>query len=144
MQAIEIRELSVITSDLVQSLANLVRQLSAPATLPTRDELEQIIQSPATILLVARQSDRVVGMLTLVLFRIPTGMRGIIEDVVVDEAHRGQGIAAALTNVALVRAQAAGVRTVDLTSRPSREAANRLYVKLGFHRRESNVYRFSF
>jgi ribosomal protein S18 acetylase RimI-like enzyme len=144
MQAIEIRELSVITPDLVQSLANLVRQLSAPATLPTRDELEQIIQSPATILLVARQSDRVVGMLTLVLFRIPTGMRGIIEDVVVDEAHRGQGIAAALTNVALVRAQAAGVRTVDLTSRPSREAANRLYVKLGFHRRESNVYRFSF
>ena len=144
MQAIEIRELSVITSDLVQSLANLVRQLSAPATLPTRDELEQIIQSPATILLVARQTDRVVGMLTLVLFRIPTGMRGIIEDVVVDEAHRGQGIAAALTNVALVRAQAAGVRTVDLTSRPSREAANRLYVKLGFHRRESNVYRFSF
>lgn len=144
MQAIEIRELSVITPDLVQSLANLVRQLSAPATLPTRDELEQIIQSPATILLVARQTDRVVGMLTLVLFRIPTGMRGIIEDVVVDEAHRGQGIAAALTNVALVRAQAAGVRTVDLTSRPSREAANRLYVKLGFHRRESNVYRFSF
>ena len=144
MQAIEIRELSVITPDLVQSLANLVRQLSAPATLPTRDELEQIIQSPATILLVARQTDRVVGMLTLVLFRIPSGVRAIIEDVVVDEAHRGQGIAAALTNVALVRAQAAGVRTVDLTSRPSREAANRLREARLSSAREQRVPAFSF
>ena len=144
MAEIEIRELSVITPEAVQSLANLVRQLSASATLPTRDDFEQIARSPATILLVARQSDRIVGMLTLVVFRIPTGIRGIIEDVVVDETHRGQGIAAALTNVALARAHAAGVRTVDLTSRPSREAANHLYQKLGFQRRESNLYRFTF
>ena len=83
-------------------------------------------------------------MLTLVIFRIPTGVRGIIEDVVVDETHRGQGIAGALVREALARAQASGAKTVDLTSRPSRVAANRLYQKLGFQQRESNVYRFSF
>ena len=82
-------------------------------------------------------------MLTLVLFRIPTGVRGIIEDVVVDESHRGQGIAAALTRYALDRAKRMGARTVDLTSRPSREAANRLYQKLGFQQRETNVYRIT-
>lgn len=83
-------------------------------------------------------------MLTLVIFRIPTGVRGIIEDVVVDEAYRGQGIAEALTCEALSRSEAVGRRTVDLTSRPSRGAANRLYQKLGFQKRDSNVYRFLF
>jgi ribosomal protein S18 acetylase RimI-like enzyme len=83
------------------------------------------------------------GMLTLVLFRIPTGVRAFIEDVVVDEAHRGHGIAEALTRVAIARAEEAGTRTLDLTSRPSRVAANRLYQKLGFRQRESNVYRFA-
>lgn len=83
------------------------------------------------------------GMLTLVLFRIPTGVRAMIEDVVVDEAHRGGGIAEALTRVAIAQAEKAGTRTVDLTSRPSRAAANGLYQKLGFRQRESNVYRFA-
>jgi ribosomal protein S18 acetylase RimI-like enzyme len=84
-----------------------------------------------------------VGMLTLVTFAIPTGIRAIIEDVVVDERYRGQGVAQALTREALVRADAAGARTVDLTSRPSREEANRLYQKLGFQKRDSNVYRYT-
>jgi len=144
MAAIEIKEISAVTPDLAESLAELVRQLSSSATIPTNDELQQIVLSPATILLAACKSGRIVGMLTLVIFRIATGVRGIIEDVVVDEVHRGQGIAEALTREALARAQAAGARTVDLTSRPSRVAANRLYQKLGFQQRESNVYRFSF
>ena len=138
----EIGQVGIITPDLVKSIAVLVRQV-ASAQAPTQDELEQIVSTPGAVLLAALQSGSVVGMLTLVLFRVPSGMRGIIEDVVVDEAHRRQGIAEALTREALARARAAGVRTVDLTSRPSREAANRLYVKLGFHRRESNVYRFT-
>ena len=144
MAAIEIKEILAITPDLAESLAGLVRQLSSSAKTPTKGELEQIVLHPATILLAARESERIVGMLTLVIFRIATGVRGIIEDVVVDEVHRGQGIAEALTREALARAQAAGARTVDLTSRPSRVAANRLYQKLGFQQRESNVYRFSF
>ena len=88
-------------------------------------------------------STSLVGMLTLVIFAIPTGIRAIIEDVVVDQRYRGQGIAQALTKEALVLAEAAGARTVDLTSRPSREAANRLYQKLGFQKRDSNVYRYT-
>ena len=98
MTAIEIREISSITPGLAASLAALVGQLSSSARMPTKDELEQIILSPATILLGACKSESLLGMLTLVIFRIPTGVRGIIEDVVVDEAHRGQGIAEALTS----------------------------------------------
>jgi ribosomal protein S18 acetylase RimI-like enzyme len=141
---IEIKEISAITPELTKSVADLVNQLSSSAKVPTQDDLEQIVCSPATVLLAACESENIVGMLTLVLFRIPTGVRGIIEDVVIDEAYRKLGIADALTRDALARAEAAGARTVDLTSRPSREAANRLYQKLGFQKRESNVYRYSF
>ena len=84
---------------------------------------------------------RVVGMLTLAVFMLPTGVRAWIEDVVVDDEARGSGVASALVAAALERAQQEGARTVDLTSRPDREAANRLYVHLGFERRETNVYR---
>ena len=103
--------------------------------------------SPATVLFVARrEEDRaIVGTLTLALFRIPTGLRAWIEDVIVDESSRklgGSGIGEALTRAALNRAQAAGARTVDLTSAPRREAANRLYERLGFQRRETNVWRY--
>jgi ribosomal protein S18 acetylase RimI-like enzyme len=141
LAAIEVEEVSSMTPVVAQAIANLVRQLSSSAKVPSRRELEQIVHSPATVLLAARTSDKIVGMLTLVLFRIPTGVRGIIEDVVVDEASRGRGIAEALTREALARSKAGGART--LTSRPSREAANRLYEKLGFQKRDSNVYRFS-
>ena len=105
--------------------------------------MEAIVNAPGTVLLAVRQSGNLVGMLTLVTFAIPTGIRSIIEDVVVDERYRGQGVAQALTKEALVQADAAGARTIDLTSRPSREAANRLYQKLGFQKRDSNVYRYT-
>ena len=82
-------------------------------------------------------------MLTLVVFRIPTGVRAWIEDVVVDETMRGRGVGEALSQEAVRRAIGAGARTIDLTSRPSREAANRLYQRLGFTLRDSNVYRYT-
>jgi ribosomal protein S18 acetylase RimI-like enzyme len=93
-------------------------------------------------LLTRDDDDTVVGMLTLAVFRVPTGLRAWIEDVVVDEAVRGRGVGAELTNAAIHLANQRGARTVDLTSRPSREAANRLYQRLGFVQRETNVYRF--
>jgi ribosomal protein S18 acetylase RimI-like enzyme len=80
-------------------------------------------------------------MLTLAVFRIPTGVRAWIEDVVVDENQRGRGVGEALTQAALELASARGARTVDLTSRPSRDIANRLYKRMGFELRETNVYR---
>ena len=90
-----------------------------------------------------RDQGRIVGMLTLIVFRIPTGVRAWIEDVVVDETARGRGVGEALSQEAVRRALDLGARTVELTSRPSREAANRLYQRLGFVRRDSNVYRYT-
>ncbi len=93
----------------------------------------------------AREPDaegEIVGSLTLAMFRIPTGLRAWIEDVIVDGSQRGKGIGEALTREALAAAQGAGATTVDLTSRPSREAANRLYQRIGFERRNTNVYRY--
>ena len=133
-----------VTDELVDALALLVPQLSSSSPPPTRAQVAEIVASPATRLLVARDDDsgRIVGSLTLVLFRIPTGLRAWIEDVMVDQAVRRSGAATALNRHALDLAAEAGAQTVDLTSRPSREAANRLYQKIGFVPRETNVYRF--
>lgn len=130
---------------LVDALAGLLPQLSRSAPPPTLAEIAEIVESPATALLVARSEGdgaKVVGSLTLAVFRIPTGLRAWIEDVVVDGDARGQGVGEALNRAALDEARRRGARTVDLTSRPSREAANRLYQRLGFEARETNVYRY--
>jgi len=128
---------------LCEAVATLVPQLSSSSPPPTVAQLRRIIADPATTLLLARDDGRVVGMLTLATFALPTGTRAWVEDVVVDEASRGAGVAGALVQAALARAGELGARTVDLTSRPDREAANRLYVRLGFVPRHTNVYRFT-
>lgn len=143
---VEIIEAREVTPVLVAAFARLVPQLSSSSGPPTEAELQEIVASPATILLLARDGDEadpdaIVGSLTLVLFRIPTGLRAWIEDVVVDGKVRGQGVGEALNRRALELAHERGARSVDLTSRPSREAANRLYQRLGFEPRATNVYR---
>jgi ribosomal protein S18 acetylase RimI-like enzyme len=131
------------TPELVDAFARLVPQLSSSTPPPDAETVAAIVGHPANTVLVARDGDgRIVGTLTLVVFPIPTGVRAWIEDVVVDEAARGRGVGEALNREALRLAAAAGARTVDLTSRPSREAANRLYRRLGFAPRETNVYRY--
>ena len=131
-----------VTAELVEAFARLVPQLSSSSPAPGRAELAEIVESPSTTLLVARTPEGdIVGTLTLAMFRIPTQVRAWIEDVVVDEAARGQGVGEALNEEAIRQAGAAGARSVDLTSRPSREAANRLYLRLGFEVRNTNVYR---
>jgi ribosomal protein S18 acetylase RimI-like enzyme len=150
---IEIRECTDLTSEVVAAFARLVPQLSRSNPAPTEAELAEIVGSPATALLLAHDldevegpsgspGDEIVGSLTLALFRLPTGLRAWIEDVVVDEGARGRGVGEALNRAALELARRAGARTVDLTSRPSREAANRLYRRIGFEPRETNVYRY--
>ncbi len=130
------------TPDLVETIGRILPQLSKSSPAPTTAEIAEIIDSPASDLLVARVDGRIVGTLTLVIFRIPTGMRAWIEDVVVDDAARGHGVGEALNRFALNLAKQRGCKTVDLTSRPSREAANRMYQRIGFQARETNVYRF--
>lgn len=139
-----VEHVTEVTPELVDAFARLTPQLSSSAPAPGVVELTEMVRSPATILLVARDGDRgIVGSMTLVVFRIPTGVRAWVEDVVVDRESRGRGVAEILCRDALNRACAAGARTVDLTSRPTREAANRLYRRLGFVQRDTNVYRWS-
>ena len=140
----KVEEATEVTAELVEAFTRLTGQLSRSAPPPGEQQLGEIVNSSATRLLVARVDEAIVGSLTLALFRIPTGLRAWIEDVVVDESVRGQGIGEALNREALRIARDYGARSVDLTSRPSREAANRLYQRLGFKTRETNVYRYSF
>ena len=132
-----------VTSELVEAFARLIPQLSSSNPPPGQAELAELVASSATTLFVARAEDgTIAGTLTLCTFRIPTGMRAWIEDVVVDDGAGRQGVGTALMQAALAESQRRGARTVDLTSRPSREAANRLYLKLGFTLRDTNVYRY--
>jgi ribosomal protein S18 acetylase RimI-like enzyme len=128
----------------VTAIGRLVAQLSRSAPPPSAADLRAIVDSPGTRLLLARDEDgAVLGMLTLALYRIPTGLCAWIEDVVVDEAARSRGIGEELTRTAVRLAEEAGAKSVDLTSRPARQAAHRLYRRLGFEVRESSVYRYA-
>ncbi len=139
----EIYAVSRVDDELVDALTRLMPQLSSSSPPPTRAEIVEIVASPATVLFAARGDDgRILGSLTLAVFRIPTGVRAWIEDVVVDSEARGQGLGEKLNQAALDHARSIGAKTVDLTSRPSREAANRLYQRIGFVARETNVYRY--
>jgi ribosomal protein S18 acetylase RimI-like enzyme len=134
--------LSSVTEADAADVARLLAQLSKTATFD-RSRLEAIVTHDATELLVVRDDGRIVGAATLVTFPLPTGLRGHVDDVVVDEAMRGKGIARTLLMRMTELATERGLRTLDLTSRPSRESALRLYESVGFVRRETNVLRFT-
>lgn len=128
---------------LTEALERLVPQLSRSNPPPAPEQVAAMLASPAISQFVARAEDgTIVGVSTLAVFGIPTGLRAWIEDVITDEAARGQGVGEALTRAMLERARELGCVTVDLTSRPSREAANRLYQRVGFQLRETNIYRY--
>ena len=134
-----IEQATEATDELVEAMARLVPQLTRTTAPPTRAELDEVVRTQT--LLVARVDGEIAGMLTLVVYRVPTGVDARIEDVVVDESARGRGVGEALTRAAIDRARAAGAHAIGLTSRPEREAANRLYRRLGFEQRATNVYR---
>lgn len=136
--------LDKVTSEVVEAFSRLLPQLSRSAPPLGQAELEAVVNCPVNTVLLARSGGAIIGTLTLVMFPLPSALRAWIEDVVVDESARGQGTGETLTREALRIAREAGARTVDLTSRPSREAAGRLYERLGFSIRDSRVYRFGF
>jgi ribosomal protein S18 acetylase RimI-like enzyme len=142
MSAIQVAPVLSASADVLAACHRLIPQLSASSAPISAQELEEIIESDTTVLFAARSNQEIVGLLTLAIFRIPTGVRAWIEDVVVDDKARGKGVGDALNRAALAEAGRRGAKTVDLTSRPSREAANRLYQRLGFKQRETNVYRY--
>ena len=132
------------SEELLDQVNHLLPQLSSSAPTMTMAQLKDLLDSSAITLFLATHQGRTIGMLTLAMFPIPTGIRAWIEDVVVDADSRGVGAGALLTATAVEHARRHGAVTVDLTSRPAREAANALYRKVGFVSRETNVYRFSF
>ena len=127
---VEIREVNEVDERIVAAMARLIPQLSRSNPPPHARAQSDIVAAEASVLFVAEVDGEIVGSLTLALFRIPTGLRAWIEDVVVDGSARGRGVGEALNRAAIDRASDAGATTVDLTSRPSREAANRLYQRL--------------
>ena len=142
---VSVEEAKEVSLELSAAMQRLVPQLSQSSSPPDPDQLAEVIAQPGTTLFVARNDEdgTLVGTLTLVTFRIPTGVRAWIEDVVVDEAARGMSASSALTRAALDKAREVGAKTVELTSRPSREVANAVYQHLGFEQRETNVYRYT-
>ncbi|MEO6714390.1 MAG: GNAT family N-acetyltransferase [Mycobacteriales bacterium] len=139
----EVFDPASVTAELAQEITGLVSQLTSAATALTPDDVEAIVRSPATRLVLARDAitKQLIGMLTLVVVPVPSGMICRIEDVVVDESERGRGVGEKLVHVGVLLAGEAGANWVDLTSRPARNTANRLYERLGFLRRETNLYR---
>lgn len=144
--AVSIGEAREVDTELTAAFARLIPQLSSSSPPPDADQLAEMIGHEGTTVFVARSDEtgEIVGTLTLVVFRIPTGLRAWIEDVVADSAATGQRVGELLSRAALDKARSLGCKTVELTSRPSREAANHIYKKLGFEPRETNVYRFTF
>lgn len=138
-----IERVSEVTEEVYEALQRFVPQLGAHKVPPTWDELQKLIGSEASLLLIARDPDKsrpIAGILCLTVYRVPTGVRSIIEDVVVDQAMRKRGIGEALVRRAIDLAREAGADGISLTSNPKREAANRLYQSLGFQLRQTNPY----
>jgi len=142
MSAVNVTPVVVASDEILVACHRLIPQLSSSSRPITLAELTEIVEGEYTVLFAARRGTEIVGLLTLVVFRIPTAVRAWIEDVVVDESARGSGVGEALSRAALAEAARRGAKTVELTSRPSREAANRLYQRIGFVRRDTNEYRY--
>jgi ribosomal protein S18 acetylase RimI-like enzyme len=140
--SVDVEILNEVTSEVVAAFARLLPQLSSSAAQLDEAALTALVATPASTVLVARLDQQIVGTLTLATFPIPTGRRAWIEDVVVDDAARGQRVATKLIDEAIRLAKEYGAKTVDLTSRPSRVAAGELYERIGFVQRETRMYRY--
>lgn len=131
--------------ELYEAFQRLVPQLTNNNPPPSLNDLADLVRDASSTLMVARSDQgKIVGALTLTVYRVPTGIRSIIEDVIVDTSARGQGIGDALMKYAINLAREKGAQNISLTSNPMREAANRLYLRVGFKKRETNAYQYKF
>ena len=144
---IQITLATEVTEELYTACLRLIPQLTNNNPPPTREHLAQLLASPSSFLYLARYrdfGDEIIGLATLAIYPVPTGIRAIIEDMVVDERARGKRIGEALICDCLDHAERVGAPQVMLTSNPGRTAANRLYQRMGFDLRKTNVYRYGF
>jgi ribosomal protein S18 acetylase RimI-like enzyme len=130
-----------VNEELYDAFQRLVPQLTNNNPPPSLIDLADLVRDASSTLMIARDDQgKIVGALTLAIYRVPTGVRSIIEDVIVDTSARGQGIGEALMKYAIDLARKKGAQNITLTSNPMREAANRLYLRVGFRKRETNAY----
>lgn len=139
-----IERLTHIDEHIVDSFRRLIPQLTSRRTDNSLAMLERVISSEETYLFVAIEEGEIIGTLTLLFYQIPSGRKAWIEDVIVEQLARGKGVGTALMRHAMHTARSQAAEKVDLTSHPDRKAANKLYQKMGFRLRESNVYRYEF
>lgn len=137
----KIYKLVTVTDSVLDAFNKLIPQLSSSCPLPTKKDLEDIVSSNNTLLFVAEENNEILGTLTLVFNKIPTGNKVWIEDVVVDNTARGKGVGKELTLFAIEYVTKQSIKSINLTSSPDRVVANKLYQKLGFIKRKTNVYR---
>ena len=134
-----------VDNELYEAFQHLVPQLTTNNPPPSLTDLTALVQDSSCTLIVARnENGKIVGALTLAVYRVPTGIRSIIEDVIVDNSARGLGIGETLMKHAIEVARGKGAMNISLTSNPKREAANRLYLRVGFKKRETNTYQYKF
>src|SRR5712691_1263976 len=138
---LRIETVTEATSEVQAALAKLLPQLNATLPIPTMERLQAIVADPAVTLLLASDGNDIVGTTTVIVYTTPFWIKARLDEVVVDEASRGKGVGAALVEAALGVARASGAQVAELQSGVQREAANRLYPRMGFKRRETNVYR---
>lgn len=139
---IYIEQVKTFSLELAEALNKLLKQLDSSAASLTKADVKFMINYPANHLFVARiDSKEIVGMLTLIIYRIPVWKKGWLEDLVVDKAYRNKGIATKLINHAIEKAKAEGVLSLNFTSSPTKVEANNFYLRLGFKKRDTNIYR---
>ena len=138
---VRIEAVTEATPDVHAALAQLLPQLNSELPVPTMERLRALVADPAVTLLLAMDGQDVVGTTTVIVYTTPFWIKARLDEVVVDEAARGKGVGAALVNAALDVARASGAQVAELQSGVRREAANRLYPRMGFKRRETNIYR---
>lgn len=139
-RSFRVEEIRSVTLEVEAAVQGLLPQLRRGAEPPSPDVLADVLADPATVLLAACQGDRIVGLAVVAVYHRLSGVSAHLHDVVVDGGARGLGVGAALVEEAIEVARRRGAYSLELTSAPWREAANRLYPRLGFHRRETNVY----
>jgi GNAT superfamily N-acetyltransferase len=138
---VRVDQVTEATPEIYAALERLLPQLNSQLPIPTMERLRAIVADPAVSLLVAREGEQIIGTTTVIVYTTPFWIKARLDEVVVDEAARGKGVGAELVKASLDLARKKGVEVVELQSGLQREAAQRLYVKMGFKLRETNVYR---
>jgi ribosomal protein S18 acetylase RimI-like enzyme len=137
---VSIEQAHEATEELLAAIHRLIPQLTEARTPPTLEQLAEVVAGQTVLVARDDEDGGIVGTLTLIMYRVSSGLKGRIEDVIVDSSARGQGVGEALVREGMARANEAKVLMLELTSMPYRDSANRLYKRLGFVRKPTNVY----